>query len=120
MSVEIVKNKIKDIFATRVAQIEALDRLYASMAIIYFNSVQPPQPGRKGKFWHNILGEAALRMFAKAFREGLDFGWFISHGVDYGVYLTFCNDRRNDALTPIIKRFSGRYYKDIQRLYGDK
>jgi len=57
-------------------------------------------------------------MFARAFNEGKDYGWFIAHGVDYGVYLTLANDRRNDALTFIIRKFAGRYFNDVKKVFG--
>ena len=120
MSVASVKATIKNIFLQkRIAQIEAIDRFYASLAINYFRQVQPPNIGRKGLFWHNQTAQAAIRVFANAFRENFDFGWLISHGVEYGIYLEKANDGAHAALWPIVKRFAGRYYKDIQKLYED-
>lgn len=103
----------------RVAQLEALNRYYATLAINYFLQEQKPGIDKPGKWWHNQTSQAAVRMFANAFKDGRDYGWFIAHGVDYGVYLTLCNDRRHDALTPIIKRFAGRYFNDVKKLFGD-
>lgn len=97
---------------------EALDRYYASLAINYFLQVQRPGIDTDGKFWHNNTGQAAVRMFANAFNDGKSYGWFIAHGVDYGVYLTLANDRRNDALTPIIRKFASRYFNDAKKLFG--
>ena len=88
------------------------------MAIQYFISVQKTGIGNPGKYWHNQTEQAAARVFAKAFRDGKDFGWFIAHGVDYGVYLTLANDRKHDGLTPIIKRYAGRYFNDVKKLFG--
>ena len=79
---------------------------------------QKPGINRQGRWWYNQTAQAATRMFARAFRDGKDYGWFIAHGVDYGVYLTLANDRQNDALTPIINRFAGRYLNDVKKLFG--
>lgn len=115
---QVTANITKILTVKRVAQLEALNRYYATLAIEYFINVQKTGIGNPGKFWHNQTEQAAARMFARAFNEGNDFGWFIAHGVDYGVYLTLANDRRHDALTPIIKRFAGRYYRDCKKLFG--
>ena len=64
MGVQIVKAKISNILLKkRVAQIEAIDRYYASLAIGYFRKEQPPNIGRRGRFWNNQTGQAALRVF---------------------------------------------------------
>lgn len=114
-----VSAKIKHILMVkRVAQVEALDRYYAVLVINYFISVQKTGIGNPGKYWHNQTEQAAARMFAKSFKEGNDMGFFLSHGVDYGLWLTLANDRRHDALTPIIKKFAGRYLSDVKKLFG--
>jgi len=89
------------------------------MAINYFRSVQPANVGQRGLFWTNQTGQAALRVFTEAFSRGLSLGWLIAHGVDYGIYLEKCNDGKHAALWLIIKRFSGRYFNDVRRLYVD-
>lgn len=101
----------------RVAQIEALNRLYAVLVLEDFQKDQKTGIGNPGKYWHNITEQAAGRMFAKDFKEGNTLGFYLSHAVDYGVWLTLCNDRRHDALTPIIRRFAGRYLKDVKKLF---
>jgi len=98
--------------------LEALNRYYATMVINYFLSVQPPGIDTPGKYWHNQTGQAATRMFAGIFEEGKEMGFFIAHGVDYGIYLTLCNNREHDALWPIIKKFAGRYLSDVNKLFG--
>jgi hypothetical protein len=100
----------------KIAQLDALNRYYAALAIKYFISVQKTGIGNPGKYWVNQTEQAAARMFADAFREGKTIGWFIAHGVDYGIYLTLCNDRKHDALTSIIKRFAGRYFSDVKKV----
>jgi hypothetical protein len=98
--------------------LEAVNRYYATLAINYFISMQKTGIGNKGKYWVNQTEQAAARMFARSFNEGKNYGWFIAHGVDYGVYLTVCNDRKNDALTPVIKKYAGKYFIDLKKLFG--
>jgi len=98
--------------------LEALNRYYATLVLNYFLSVQPPIINARGKYWFNWTAQAAARMFADIFEEGKDMGFFLAHGVDYGVYLTLCNDRRHDALWPIVRKFSGRYLNDVNKIFG--
>jgi len=100
------------------ATLDALNREYAGHAIKYFIVFQKTGQNTQGRWWFNETEQAAARMFAKAFIEGKSYGWFISHGVKYGVYLTLCNDRKHDALTPIIRRFAWRYFKDVKKIFG--
>lgn len=100
-----------------MAQLEALNRYYAIQALNYFRAEQPPAINRQGRFWFNRTGQAALRVFTGPIREGDILGWFIAHGVFYGLYLEKANDGRNAALLPIIKRFAGRYLNDVKRIY---
>lgn len=99
-----------------MAQIEALNRYYATLVLNYFQSVQKTGIGNPGKYWINQTEQAAARMFSSAFREGYELGFFMAHGVDYGLWLTLANDRRHDALTPIIHRYAGRYLNDVRKL----
>ena len=101
-----------------VASLEALNRYYASMVIKYFITMQKTGINTRGRWWFNQTEQAAARMFARAFREGKSYGWFLSHGVNYGIYLTLANDRKHDALTPIIRRFAGRYFEDVKKIFG--
>ena len=115
---QVVANIRQILTVKRVAMLEALNRRYAAEVIGEFIKEQKTGINTQGKYWFNITEQAAARMFAKAFREGNNFGWFISHGVDYGVYLTLCNDRRHDALTPIIRKFASRYFADVKKIFG--
>ena len=119
MSIKIAKIRIKNILEKKIAALEALNRYYASLAINYFLQEQKPGINRQGRWWFNRTAQAATRMFAEAFKKSQEIGWFIAHGVDYGIYLTLANDRQNDALTPIIKRFAGRYINDVKKIFGD-
>jgi hypothetical protein len=111
----IIQN-ISNIFDIKLIQIEALNRYYAALVLNYFRSQQPPGIGTKGKYWSNQTGQAATRVFSDIFKEANKLGFFISHGVNYGVYLELANDRKYESLYPIIKKFSGRYFQDVRRI----
>lgn len=107
-----VKNNIAGIYERRAAGVYALSLEYAAIALRYFRQVQSG-----GGFWTNRTSEALNRMFSNAFRSGNEVGWFMAHGVDYGVYLELANDRRNEAIRPTIQRFSGRFFQAVKGLY---
>jgi hypothetical protein len=56
-------------------------------------------------------------MFSNAFIDGNDVGWFLSHGVQYGVYLELANDRQNEAIRPIIRELLPQFKKDVEELF---
>ena len=101
-----------------MAALEAINREYADIAINYFWREQKTGTNKPGRWWYNRTEQAAARMFTDTVRNKNETGWRIVHGVDWGIYLTLANNRQNDALTPIINRFAGRYLNDVKRLFG--
>lgn len=116
----VMQNIANAVWVKQRAKLTALNMYYATLVINYFNQVQPSGINRSGKFWTNRSGQAAVRMFANAFESQYELGFFIAHGVDYGIWLTLANDRKHDALTPCIQRFVGRYLRDVQKIFSDE
>lgn len=114
-----VKKNIRSIYERRRIALLALALSYAGRAINTFRRLQPPGPNAKGFFWTNRTGQAAARVFTNATLEKNIVTWFISHGVQYGVYLELANDRKHEALRVIINLFLQDYLRDVRRLYGD-
>ena len=56
-------------------------------------------------------------MFARAFKDQEEIGWFLSHGQDYGVYLELANDRKSEAIRPIIIELLPKFLREINKLY---
>jgi len=104
-----VKRNIVSIYDRKVAGVYALCLQYSAMAIEYFRAQQ-----RNNKYWNNESYDAMNKMFAKPFKENKIIGWFMSHGVDYGIYLETANDRRNEAIRPIIQRYAGRFLNAVK------
>ena len=77
-----VKKNITSQFEIRKAKVFALSLSYAGRAINEFRAAQDGD-----RFWENQTHTAANRMFSNAFIEGEVVGWFLSHGIFYGVYL---------------------------------
>ena len=69
-------------------------------------------------FWNNETFQALQRLFSDAFMEDDAVGFFLAHGVEYGVYLELANDRQNEALRPMIEKYSLKFKLFAQELYG--
>ena len=119
MDVTKLKTNIKNIYSRKEIALYGLALQYAEMAIRYFREVQPQTPNTLGAFWHNRTGTAAARMFTDAEISASFISWFMSHGVQYGTYLELANDRRHEAIRPIIRRYISRFMQDVKKTYKD-
>lgn len=107
-----VNRNISEIFKRRRAAVYALCLSYAARALNKFRQDQHGQ-----RFWNNQTGQAYARVFANARIEGEAVSWFVAHGVQYGVYLELANDRKREALRPIVEEFVDPFIKDLRELY---
>jgi hypothetical protein len=114
-----LKKNIRSIYERKELALYALALNFAAMAINYFRQLQPSTPGAQGAYWHNRTGQAAARVFSNAELTRQFISWFMAHGVQYGDYLELANNRRHEALKPIIERYVGRYLQDAQRIFKD-
>ena len=108
-----VINNIKNIYSKRRAAVFAISLRYAGLAINYFRTEQAG-----GRYWENRTNLAKDLMFTDAFVEGEVVGWFMAHGVQYGVYLELANDRMHESIRPVIQRYAGRFFRDVKELFG--
>lgn len=69
-------------------------------------------------FWTNRTSSAYGNVFSKTITEVGEVGFFIAHAVDYGVYLELANDRKYEALYPIIKELEPEFKKDLKEIWG--
>lgn len=116
--VDRVKENIVGIFERRKAYTYALCLGDAAYAIAEFRREQPGGIGAVGRYWTNRSGQAAIRMFTRAFKDGDVLGWRMSHGVSYGVYLEVCNDRRHEAIRPIVAERGAKTIEKARAFYG--
>lgn len=89
----------------------ALSLSYAGKAINMFRQRQAGD-----EYWTNQTNQAKDRMFSNSLIENNAIGWFLSHGVQYGVYLELANDRKNEAIGPIIRELAPKFFKEAREL----
>ena len=99
------------IYGIRAVKLHALSLSYAGKAINMFRSFQSGNV-----FWENQTDDALKRMFSKAFITNHEVGWFLSHGVEYGIYLELANDRQNEAIKPIIEILAPQFFRDARNI----
>ncbi len=111
--------KIREIYLMRRKAVLALCTAYAGKVLDKFHSEQPDALAATGEYWSNQTGTAVKTVFSKSFIEGESIGFFLSHAVEYGVYLELANSRRNEALRPLIEEFFPAFERDLRSLYAD-
>jgi hypothetical protein len=118
------------IYARKRVAVLALCLMYAGKILAEFRAQQMTGPGGgswidryngrgAGRYWNNQTETAAKTVFSDAFIDGDDIGFFIAHLVEYGVYLELANDRRHEALRPLIEKFYPEFRRDLQAIYAD-
>lgn len=106
-----VKANITKIFEERKVKLLALSLSYAGKAVNLFRQRQTGD-----EYWTNQTGQALSRAFSNAFQTKNEIGFFLSHGVDYGVYLELANDRAHEAIRPIIQELAPKFFKDVKEI----
>ena len=117
------------IFARKRAAALALCMAYAAQMLAEFRVQQMTGSGGgsfidryngrgTGRYWNNQTETAAREVFADAFIDGEDLGFFIAHMVDYGVYLELANNRRHEALRPLVEKFCPMFKRDLEAIYA--
>jgi len=129
MQTEVSRN-LDIIFARKKAAVLALCLEYAALILEEFRKQQVVGPGGGswidrfngqgvGEYWNNQTENAARMVFSDAFMDDEEVGFYIAHMVEYGVYLELANDRRHEALRPLIEEFYPRFRKDLEAIYAD-
>ena len=109
---EVVRN-INAIYDRKRARFTQLCLEYAARAENLFNTAQDDN-----FFWNNQTFQAQGSVFGGVIDEKDFVGFFLAHGKDYGVYLELADDRKNEALRPIINSLWKDFKADVQELYG--
>ena len=102
-----LKKSLTSIYERRRKSVYALSLYYAAQSLQYFRLQQS-----NNAYWENQTGFARDLMFSNAYIEDNVVAWFMAHAVHYGVYLELANDRKHEAIRPIVQRFAGRFHKD--------
>lgn len=111
--VEKVKAFIADEIKRRKIASIALCRYYAARALENFRVIQ-----NVDGFWTNRTESALAEVFSGAINEDGEIGFFLAHAVDYGVYLELANDRKHEALRPIIMDLYPEFEKDLKEIWA--
>lgn len=114
IGVEVVQERIRLAFERRLVALEALCVYYAAVAM---QEMYRQQSGNK--YWTNRTYQALDRAFSAAFKEtGGIYGFFLAHGVQYGVYLEFARSGQNAALWPVMKDLVKPFMEDVNKIFG--
>jgi hypothetical protein len=57
-------------------------------------------------------------MFTRAFKDRDVIGFLMAHGVPYGPHLELANNRRNEAIRPIMAKWGPKAIADVKKMYG--
>lgn len=117
MATNEIKQNIASIYKRKKNALIARSYQYAGFALQIFRQNQPSGPGIKGKYWHNQTSIAADKVFSGVISESGVVGFFLAHNVDYGPSLELSNDRRNEALRPVVMSLEKRYTADVKKDY---
>lgn len=104
---------IAEIFRRKKAALFAESKRLAEEAL---QEMKTEQAGNE--FWDNQTKQALLRLFSDAFQEDDAVGFFLAHGVEYGIYLELANDRQNAILVPKITKYALKLKLFALELYG--
>jgi len=104
---------VQGIFQRRRESLYALSLYYAALALNDFRAKQS-----QDTYWTNRTFTAKDSVFSEAFVSDVEVGWFIAHGVEYGVYLELANDGKYQALKPTLNKFAKMFFTDARRIVG--
>jgi hypothetical protein len=82
----------------------------------HFHQVQPSGHGRTGRFWTNQTGDTESRVFGEVILTDGAIGFFLAHGVEWGIYLELANNRQNESLRPLIEIYGNMYIIAVRKL----
>lgn len=107
-----VKRNIASNYDRKRAALFALSLFYAGKIINDFRQIQEGSE----MYWNNQTGLAMSTMFADAFQDDDEVGFFLSHFQRYGIYLELANDRQNEAIRPLILKWAPQFFKDAREI----
>ena len=113
MNIASLNKSINAIFDRKKIAVYAICLKYAGLIINDFRQSQQGQ-----KYWKNQSFQALSRMMTGAFKEGESvYGVRMAHGVDYGKYLEFANNRQNESIRPTLIKFRDKFFEDVRKVY---
>lgn len=107
-----VKQNLKEIYNRKIKETLALCEWYAARAVVMFRKFQG-----MNVFWNNQTGTAYSTVFTEAISTSTEIGWFMAHAVEYGVCLELANDRKHEAIRPIVQELSEPFMADLRAIW---
>jgi len=121
---------IDNAFDRRRAQVVAASRYFAGVALREFRLRQA-----QNEFWTNRTYVARDNVFSDTIKgQGDDVGWFLAHGVEYGVFLEkhgraddftradelkkLKDGRISSALRVIVNALQPRFFERLRQIYA--
>lgn len=112
--VDNVARNIADIYTRKINASISLCWYYSEKAQEIFRQYQAGN-----EYWNNQTGTAYNEVFAKAFKSTNEIGFLLAHNVEYGIYLELANDRKHEALWPIIKGLDKDFNESLRSIWSD-
>lgn len=113
-----VAKYLRGYYVRKLAALQALAKTLAEEMLADFQTRQGFAQETRGEFWHNRFSEAVRKVYAEDFTTESKLGFFIAHGVYYGVYLELANDRKYEALRPMIEEWGNRFLDGAGSILG--
>lgn len=114
MQIAKINTNIRGVFGRRRTALLALCIQYSAKALQLFRVRQ-----RGRAFWNNQTYTAMNTVFSNPYITTDVVGFFISHLVEYGVYLELANNRKHAALWPIIQELEEEFIEKVRRKMGE-
>lgn len=106
-----LKGEITAIYARKKNAVYALCLYYAGLTLQRFRQKQAEE-----KFWHNRTNVAYNTVFSDAELTKEFCGFFLTHTVEYGIFLELANNRIHESLVPTVMAFYSRFMRDLEEI----
>jgi hypothetical protein len=111
-----VQKNLEALFKRKKSKALALCRKYATRAQEEFLRRQGTEQLDEGEFWTNRTSQAAKLVtgFTDSGADYVSFG--LAHRMEYGVYLELANNRKHEALHPIIAGLASDFKEEVKKI----
>jgi hypothetical protein len=115
---QVIVNINKVIFGKKYDATLALCKRYAALAQRTARDSQGLEQGG-GQFWTNRTRMAVKSMFGYTIADNEAVGFGLAHGMEYGKYLEFANNRKHSMLEKTVRVLTPQFLDELQRIYAD-
>jgi hypothetical protein len=111
-----VEKRIRKIYRQKLASARAVCEQFAYEAEEIFRNNQGTEQGA-GKYWQNQIGHAARSVEGYVAGRGNNIGFGLKHTVEYGPYLELANNRKHEALRPIVYSLINNFVEEVKKIF---